>query len=29
MNYIRKRDFQVFGWYRIVLAVGLILPASP
>jgi len=21
MNYIRKNDFKVFGWYRIVLGI--------
>jgi len=25
MDYIRRRDFKVFGWYRIVLGVLIIL----
>lgn len=25
MNYIRKRDFKVFGWYRIVLGILVLL----
>lgn len=25
MNYIRKHDFKVFGWYRIVLGIAVIL----
>jgi undecaprenyl-diphosphatase len=25
LNYIRKHDFRVFGWYRIILAILLIL----
>lgn len=25
MNYIRRHDFRVFGWYRIVLGVIVIL----
>ena len=25
MNYIRKHDFKVFGWYRIVLGIIVLL----
>jgi len=25
MNYIRKHDFKIFGWYRIVLGILVIL----
>ena len=25
MNYIRRKDFKLFGWYRIVLGIILIL----
>ena len=25
MNYIRKHDFKVFGWYRIVLGALVLL----
>ena len=25
MNYIRKHDFKIFGWYRIVLGVIVLL----
>ena len=25
MNYIRKHDFKVFGWYRIILGVLVLL----
>ena len=25
MNYIRRNDFKVFGWYRIVLGVLVFL----
>jgi undecaprenyl-diphosphatase len=25
MDYIKKHDFQVFGWYRIVLGIIVIL----
>ena len=25
MSYIKKRDFKIFGWYRIVLRVILLL----
>ena len=25
MSYIKKRDFKIFGWYRIVLGVILLL----
>jgi len=25
MEYIRKHDFRIFGWYRIVLGVLVIL----
>ena len=25
MSYIKKRDFKIFGWYRIILGVILLL----
>jgi len=25
MNYIRRHDFKVFGWYRIILGAAVIL----
>lgn len=25
MNYIKRRDFQIFGWYRIALGIIVIL----
>ena len=25
MDYIKKHDFQVFGWYRIILGILVIL----
>ena len=25
MNYIRKHDFKIFGWYRIVLGILVLL----
>ena len=25
MDYIRKRDFSVFGWYRIVLGIIVLI----
>ena len=25
LNYIRKNDFKVFGWYRIILGILVIL----
>jgi undecaprenyl-diphosphatase len=25
MGYIKKHDFQIFGWYRIVLGILVIL----
>jgi undecaprenyl-diphosphatase len=25
MDYIKKHDFQIFGWYRIVLGIIVIL----
>ena len=25
MSYIKKHDFKIFGWYRIVLGLGMLL----
>jgi undecaprenyl-diphosphatase len=25
MSYIKKHDFKVFGWYRIILGISIIL----
>lgn len=29
MNYVSKRDFKIFGYYRIVLAIGLLIYLKP